>query len=191
MRIKILTATLAAFCVFALGGTAAAHVLIRDKSAKLGAELHISPDDDPVAGKESVLYFSIESKVANFNPDKYTRTIQITDDAGFKDVALVKWNKQTLYVSYTFPHTGVYSLRMTLEENSAGIDAPTYEFNYNLRVSRGLSGGANDSNASLSAEIGFIILVCLLISLRIFSHDRKQRAVQGLIDNAKKFKKGK
>ncbi len=105
-----------------------AHVVIRDETNSVGAVLHITPDDDPVAGDKANLYFSIE----NQSLVRSNVTIAITDEATGQ-IANVEasMNSSSVSAEYVFPSRGVYSINLKV----SGVE--NYNFSYTQRVTKG------------------------------------------------------
>ncbi|MEO7904526.1 MAG: hypothetical protein ABIR91_01885 [Candidatus Saccharimonadales bacterium] len=111
--------------------TASAHVLLRDDSQQFGAVLHITPDDDPIAGEPAKMYFDVQNQM----PYKETAMLTIINLATNADVTVpVSISTSSLVATYTFPDQGVYRLSLTI------VSEQRYTFTYEQLVSRGQRG---------------------------------------------------
>lgn len=158
-RCLLMAAVCAGFLL--MPGTADAHVLLRDESKKIGAILHVSPADDPIAGSQSNLLFDIQLPDTDLRQLK--ARLEITDVEGQRVRMPVTLSGSSGGVDYTFPVQGAYQLKMTVESSDA-----TYVFNYAQRVTRGVSGSALDNQSYAWAEavlVGCGVLMMLLLIL--------------------------
>src|SRR6478672_7835545 len=64
-----------------------AHVIIRDDASKVGAVLHVTPDDDPVAGEHSDLFFSLENQSLDGSVVSISITNTETNETDVPDVS--------------------------------------------------------------------------------------------------------
>ncbi len=144
--------------------TASAHVLISDDTKSIGAVLHVVPDDDPIAGQPSNLFFDIQTQ--NINKD--TAKLIITDTTASEAVNVpIKVGSNSVTADYTFPAQGVYRLSLTVSSDKA------YTFNYSQRVSQGVTGSALDKTTYPLANLAlvfcgtaFLFLLIILINHR-------------------------
>ncbi|KKW02902.1 MAG: hypothetical protein UY35_C0010G0010 [Candidatus Saccharibacteria bacterium GW2011_GWC2_48_9] len=133
-KIRVVCALLCVVAVPMLQNTAAhAHVLITDETNSMGAVLHITPDDDPIAGSSSHIFFDIQDD--RYQNASYEANLAIVDQRG--DRSDVDTDISGSYVSarYTFAAQGVYKLELTVRRGNA-----SEIFTVNQRVSRGTSG---------------------------------------------------
>lgn len=133
--------------------TASAHVLITDETKQAGAILHVIPDDDPIAGQESSLFFDIQGQ----SLESAVLTVK-----GTQIEIPVTVDKNTVSANYVFPTQGVYNLVLTAQSS----DGQNHTFNYSQRVSRGVVGSALDRPSYSWAEAVIVAVVCsFLVSL--------------------------
>ena len=158
---KILIITLI-LCLF-LPYPASAHVLLQDSRHTMGAVLHVSPDDDPVAGEPSSLVFDIQDQT--ITSKNYSFTLQIFDPAGSPQVIPTSINDTTISAAYIFPAQGLYRLELRADPIEAAKQPLT--FTHNQLISRGLASANGPSPKSEVAEIGLIASSCGLIVLGI------------------------
>jgi hypothetical protein len=124
-----------------LPATAHAHVLITDQTRKVGAELHVDPADDPVAGKKSTLFFDLES---------------LTPSAAKLDIAAsghtvavpVTISGYTVSASYVFPAQDAYKLSLQVT-----AEGQPYIFQYSQAVTAGAATGPATKRESGWAKV--------------------------------------
>lgn len=150
--------------LFMLTPSAQAHVLVTDQSGAEGAILHINPDDDPVAGQSSVLFFDAQNNLLNNSVVKLT----IENQEGLKEVVDGKISGSLATIDYTFPVQGVYKLTFVVSSGQKD-----YTFVQDWRVARGDTASASGEPHYAWAEvlllasgIGFGLLVILAINHR-------------------------
>lgn len=148
--------------VVALPHTASAHVLIRDETQTVGAVLHITPDDDPVAGEQSELYFDIQGAVID------SAELQITDGADQVIDVPTEVENNTIQALHTFPSQGVYDLRL------AAVSGDTrYELNHAQRVTRGTVITPLSRPSYAWAEMALIASACTFLLLMIIAYSHR------------------
>jgi xanthine/uracil/vitamin C permease (AzgA family) len=167
MKRLLLLCSLAMLVVFMTPTIASAHVLVMDESKSAGAILHITPDDDPIAGQSATLYFDMQGKRA-----ADTRvTLAIKDDYGAASQVSIEPGEakgSLITASYIFPKQGVYTITFTVRQ-----DDRTYTFAQSQRVARGVSGSALDRPTYAWAEaltagcgVGLAVLVIVAFNRR-------------------------
>lgn len=158
------------------GQTVSAHVLIMDNSGSIGAILHVAPDDDPVAGQPSSLYFDIQSQT--FSQHQHSISLYVTDQQGQQTQIPITSIGNTARATYTFPVQGAYKLVLAANTKNVATDH-THTFTYTQRVSRGVAGSALDKPTYAWAEMLLIAGMVLTALLAItFLNRRKSIAVQ-------------
>ena len=148
--------------VFFVSHAASAHVLITDGTNKMGAVLHIIPDDDPVAGEPATLYFDMQT---NENP---TVELRIQNKSGNNETLTMKVDGALATIEYTFPSQGVYELTFNVKTSSS-----VYTFTQSQRISRGVSSSALDQPdyawaqvALITSVVGVLVLIILAVNNR-------------------------
>jgi hypothetical protein len=150
--------------------TTYAHVLIRDDNTGVGAILHITPDDDPVAGQKAQLFFDIQDKNAVFRVPYSAYQLFVTDENGVQAAIQIQNTDNTLAADYVFPARGAYKLTLTsgnyLKANKVQID-------YSLRVSRGV-GSDSVSRSTIWPQLGVVAsLASVAVLMTIGFNNRK------------------
>lgn len=128
---------------------AKAHTVLRDSISGTGAVLHITPDDDPIAGEQSSMFFGIQG--TSLMHGQTTAQVTITDDKGQATSATSRVAESGVAADFTFPRQGLYTLALSVEQNGKKL----YSFSQSQRVSRGLSNSA-PVRAPVWAEAGLV-----------------------------------
>lgn len=168
---KLLFAILLIFALLP-ANHANAHVFITDDSNQQGAVLHITPDDDPIAGDQSTLNLDTQK----LNREIKKSTLTITDPRGATTDVSLDTNGTLHQAKYTFPTQGTYQLTFTLKT----IDS-SMTFSRSQRVTRGVASGALSRPNYTWARLGllasgieFLVLVILVTNRR---HDIARQSV--------------
>jgi hypothetical protein len=155
---------------------ASAHVLIQDDTHSVGAVLHITPDDDPIAGQPAQLFYDVKNEL--FQSNVFRPTLQIADATGKHEDVKITHSGTTVNATYTFPAQGVYDLKLTLSSPDK-----TYVFTLAQRVSRGTPAVVATANPDYAwADTALIASICGGIALGVvgFNHRRQIRANRNL-----------
>ncbi|MDB5175970.1 MAG: hypothetical protein JWM81_828 [Candidatus Saccharibacteria bacterium] len=143
--------------ILGLQGNASAHVVIKDDTAKTGVVFHITPDDDPVAGEASQLFFDFEQPA-----DNYSFGIKIINASGKVTNSFVTVNKQTVSTNYIFPEQGLYHIELTAQAKRPGITSLHYDAHQQVERGAGQKTISNHTAAKVSLLGGMAALVVLL-----------------------------
>ena len=141
--------------------TASAHVLIQDVTGTVGAVLHITPGDDPVAGMPSTISLSIDDTSLSENNSKFT--IKNKADESIDAIQYTQ-NKGTLTAEYVFPTQGTYELRIMVRTTKN----KNYDFTYVQRVSKGVGTNIEDSTHPLARFIFLSTSIALVYTIVFF-----------------------
>ena len=148
-----------------------AHVLITDQTTTKGAILHVMPDDDPIAGQDTVFYFDTQNQLAAQGSNV---KLDILDENGSSKEVEAKVDGSLATATYIFPTQGIYKLTFTVNSNGQ-----TYIFEQSQRVSRGVSASALSKPTYAWAEMLLVtcfVLFALLVVM--FINRRKDIATQ-------------
>jgi hypothetical protein len=146
-----------------------AHVLKIDGS--IGAILHINPEDEPVAGKQSDFFFEFKDKTGKFTPEKCDCSfIVLQNGKTLVTESLFQTNAkpdlQNAIVSFTFPEKDIYIVRVTGKPLSAGT-FQAFTLDYTIRVDKGV-GEQPKPNAILDnwfvAHMPHILILIVLVA---------------------------
>lgn len=144
-------------CLFVLPRQALAHVLKSDGS--IGAVIHISPDDDPIAGNVSNFYFEFKDKKNKFDPAVCECIVTITE--GKEEI----YSERLFYndpnpslshasFSFTFPKKDIYKV-VIKGEPGEGADFDKFTFEYDVRVEREASIIQSGNDVGAFGQSGF------------------------------------
>lgn len=152
--ITLLTIT---FLFFSSPMYASAHVLKTDGT--IGAVMHVTPEDDPIAGDRSDFFFEFKDTQNRFQPAMCECVVHVIENG--KQIysrALFAENTnpslQNTSFSYTFPKRGVYSLQVVGKPLTPGV-FPKFQLTYDIRVDRISENKTESSTASESAATNF------------------------------------
>lgn len=166
MRRVFLLAGLVVFAVIAQSQTALAHVLVADDSNTNGAIVHITPDDDPVAGEPATIYFDAQEQLLD---DTAVVSVMITDGSSASAVTNIKKDGSLITVQYVFPAQGLYTLTFTINS-----DGKTYVFERSQRIARGVSAEALEQKQYAWAEMLLVASGASSAALAIVAWNRRQ-----------------
>lgn len=154
-----------------LHGTAKAHVLVPDTSHKVGAVLHVDPDDDPVAGQPSTLIFDIQQ----LKLSDYTASLTITESGQAPASVPAAVSGSAITASYTFPMQDRYLADLTLTPK-AGSPATVHKYTFQAaqRVARGTVGSALDRPSFAWAETTLAVCGAFALVLGIIGVNRRR-----------------
>ena len=130
---------------------ASAHMFIKDPIAGAGAVLHITPDDDPVAGEQSGFLFDIKH-TSPVGQDS-SANLAITDEQNNTITVPTVIKEGAASVKYTFAKQGLYKLVLTVKKG----EKQTHIFTLDQRVSRGIISGGTTRSTPLWAGAGLLV----------------------------------
>lgn len=163
-KLPILTLAMCALGVI-FTTSASAHVLITEPGTSVGAILHIQPDDDPVAGEPSSLFFDVQGTLVQGQKNKVT----ITDEAGSIVEPPITTQQNSITTEHTFPSQGVYIIQLTIGEHT---------LTQSQRVSRGAIVNTIDTDRHQIAEIGLLVSATAVIVLGIVAINRRNTILE-------------
>jgi hypothetical protein len=133
MRLLIPT-TVMTLCL--LASPVLAHELLTDQ--KIGAVIHVEPNDEPVAGEQAVVFFQFKDIDDEFTPQACDCEVSILQEERqiyitqlWQDVA--EPTLDNAYVKYTFPQAGEYEVRIHGEPRT-GSEFAHFELEYDVHV---------------------------------------------------------
>ncbi len=158
--------------------TVSAHVLIRDKEANVGAIFHLTPDDDPIAGEDSILYFDIQDQASLVRIPYDGYDLFITNDQDTTTQVETATLGSSVSAQYLFPGQGVYKLELRSQ--------PKYDvfqkvsLTHTLRVDRGIiiDGRVPPTSRHAWAEILLILSISSLILIAIYIYNNRHNIVR-------------
>lgn len=115
---------------------AAAHVVARDESSNSGVLVHSTPNDDPIVGIQSELFFELQDDT--LSTKNFIYTIEVLSPNNTKElITTYVLGDKTIGAKYTFPQIGSY--RFLLEGKPSyisGISPRTVRFTHTQYVQR-------------------------------------------------------
>lgn len=128
-------------------GVAPTYAHFLETNGKVGATIHIDPDDDPIVGQPATIYFDIKNKSNTFKLSECNCKVTI-----LKDGRWAFYHPLTeLSVSYTFPAKGTYTIKLS----GTPYDEDAYEpftMSQTIKVDRVDSGSTFTLNFSSFAS---------------------------------------
>lgn len=129
---------------------AAAHMFSKDTMSSSGAVLHITPDDDPIAGESASMIFSIHGLS---DAEQSSARLIITDDQNHEAIVPAHIRSGAVVAEYTFPRQGLYKISLSIEQDGR----QTHQFMQSQRVNRGIISNATvKSDTPLWAVVGAV-----------------------------------
>lgn len=173
-------------CVFADAQSTNAHVLITDDSLGAGAVLHITPDDDPIAGEPSDIFIEIRSNVLNTTDYQFELFVKDEDGAARKIITNTS-GYQGISANYIFPNQGVYALELIATPTSQNGMHLRTSFRHVQRVARGVLAQDPAPHPRYSwAEAGVILALSLMMVILIIMINRRRVILQFTRDESKR-----
>ncbi len=165
-RYALLIIAVLSFCGLA-SSQVSAHVLLQDDTGTLGAILHVNPDDDPIAGEESTMFFDVHDE--QFVVRSYIMYVFVTLPSGAIEQIPASTAGTTVSLAYTFPERGVYNLAF-----HAVSPSDTRIFTHSIRVSRGVSGSVLGQPQYEWAEALVVFSVAACMGASAFAYNRRK-----------------
>ncbi len=148
--------------LFFLPIAVSAHVL--ETQGSLGAVLHIDPDDSPIAGEPSGIFFEFKDKANRFKLENCNCHL-IIERANSKIYDQVFTTASG--GSFTFPAQDVYSVKAVGSPKTGNVFEP-FELSYSIRVERGLTDAAV-SGPSPKKTVPILIIGIVLLFGSLFA----------------------
>lgn len=144
------------------------HILVQSDSRDSSMIVHVIPDDDPIAGEKSSIFFDIKSNKISNSISDYSLTIS-SDRMEPQLVEVQEVGDYGVKVDYTFPYQGVYQIELL------SVSSPEERFIFSQRVSRGVT----DTNSIESinnewAEAGLIVGISMIVVILILIINRRR-----------------
>ncbi len=118
--------------------SASAHVLKTDGS--IGAVLHISPEDDPIAGKSTDFFFEFKDRDNRFKPESCDcKGIIIQDEKEIYSSTIFQngsnANLESAVFSFAFPEKDIYKVQVSGKPIEGNLFQP-FTLAWDIRVAR-------------------------------------------------------
>lgn len=191
-RSKILISLLGIYIFSCSFQTAEAHTL--KTSGSVGAVVHVSPEDDPIAGEPTDFFFEFKDKDGKFTPENCDcKVIVLKSGQEAYSAPLFQSNTDPSLTnasfSYTFPEKDIYKVKITGNPLTPGA-FETFNLEYDIRVARETENklSTNQANSPEPEKSGFVYWVSthiphliggfLVVALLIFALIKQQSAVK-------------
>lgn len=173
MRLRhFISLLLVVFVLIASVKPAQAHVLFVDRNTNIAAIFHSNPNDDPIAGERSELYFDVQDKNTNVRIPYSGYDLYVTDESGQETILITRASGSTVSTNYIFPAQGLYLL--SLRSQSKYDTFQKVAINGSIRIERGLGIAAPRKDSELPT-IGIIAgLTATSLLAILFINNRKK-----------------
>ena len=162
--------------------TASAHVVINSNSDKSHAIVHVSPDDDPIAGSEAVLFFDIKSELTSNSTHDFD--LAISSKYGTQSVLVEEVGARGVRSRYIFPDQGEYLIRLTAKD---GSNDEIFEFSQ--QVSRGVSRSHSTKRLNdFWTELTMVVSLVSLAAIMVIVINRRQQILAYTHDSIRRKK---
>ena len=112
--------------------SASAHFYVTDANTGVKAIFHVTPDHDPIAGKESIISFDFAK--TGFEADKFSYLLTVKSTKTEAVTVPVEVSGNVVLTDYVFPSQGFYNITLTATGKN---DSSVSTLQYGQRVSRG------------------------------------------------------
>jgi hypothetical protein len=154
---------------------ATAHILVMDSTEQVGAVVHITPDDDPIAGEPASIYMDIQGAAISDQSHEYSFTV--TDVSGAEVSLPIAAAGSTVSIGYAFPQQGHYRLTLTATPK-IGTTTQSYTFSFGQRVTRGVAYGVIRKPQHPLAEGILIAVGCAFVLVCAAFYYRRKEILQ-------------
>lgn len=157
-----------------------AHTLKTDGT--VGAVLHVSPDDDPVAGVNTDFFFELKDTKNVVTPENCECIATVIQNG--KEIysqSLFQTNAspslEDASFSYVLPQKDLYTIQITGKPNNGTSFAP-FTLSWDLRVARDSTNNAPESGRNLLVTAFPIVVAfaAIILFVRIVSGKKKRSA---------------
>jgi len=154
---KKIISLLLLFVLFYSPSTIFAHILVTDNL--IGAVIHIDPDDDPIAKKESTFFFDFKDKSDKLDLSECNCEFQVFENGNkiYSQPLTPLEENGSATATYTFPKKGVYMVKVVGTSVNSSFDP--FTLSYDVRVSRSVSNNASSIFSYVSNETLLILLI--------------------------------
>lgn len=163
-------------------------------SGSVGAVVHVSPEDDPIAGEPTDFFFEFKDKNGKFKPENCDCKVTVLK-SGTEAYSAPLFQNNTdpsltsASFSYTFPEKDIYTVKIAGNPATPGSFEP-FNLAYDIRVAReseskivGQPGTTEERKKSgivywVSTHIPHLIGGALVLAFLIFDLIKQQRAAR-------------
>ena len=124
--------------VFFYGTTSSAFAHVLKTNGSVGAVMHVTPDDDPIAGEKSDFYLEFKDTENKFNPKNCDCVITISQSGEeiFSQQLFTNnadSNSSQASFSFTFPKRDIYTITITGKPTRESV-FQNFTLSYHVRV---------------------------------------------------------
>lgn len=148
-----------------------AHVLFVDKNTNVAAVFHSNPNDDPIAGENSELFFDIQDASSSVRIPYSGYDLMVTNETGERTTISTTASGTSVKAEYVFPSQGLYKLSLRSQPKYDQFQKVVIEGS--LRINRGI-GSSQVVQSNALPTTGLIVSLTALAMLAIvFSNNRQ------------------
>jgi hypothetical protein len=181
-------------CIFPMAQPTWAHVESHDR--KIGAILHIDPDDDPIVGQPATFYFEFKDQNNKFQPAKCNCVFLVSENGNVLYTnSLTAGNSNptldNLSQSFTFPQKDVYQVQVKGTPLTPN-DFQSFTLNYDVRVAKDsgsaqvpavvMPGMTDEQSASIpnwfQTHAVFLVGISIIVLFLFGTFIRRQLAIK-------------
>ena len=180
---KYIVAILLLITLFIVPRTADAHFLATDK--KIGAVLHVDPNDEPVAGQQASFFFDFKDQTNKFTSQNCDCTFLI-NEAGktiYSQELFQNSNKPNLHIAsatFIFPQKDVYQVQVVGKPKVANAFQPftlSWDFRVDQEVDPQVTGQQSNTSSKytrfiLIFGITFVLVIGFLIYSKLIRNNK-------------------
>lgn len=146
-----------------------AHVLRSDGT--VGAVMHVTPEDDPIAGEPSDFYFEFKDTASRFSPEacNCVITIKKAGEEVYSQPLFINNsnpNLQNASFSYTFPEKNVYTVEISGKPKT-NDSFTSFTLTYDLRVEREKTPEESQNTESFWDRYGIVVVAMVIAILAV------------------------
>jgi len=145
-----------------------AHMLLKDTQSEQGTVLHITPDDDPIAGQQSALLYDIQG--ISPSHEHLTAILLVVDDQNHETSVMAHVRENTVAADFTFPKQGLYTLILNIQQDNKQIR----QFTESQRVSRGTINSTAMRSIPPWAGVGLLCTALAAIAVAGIAFSRRK-----------------
>lgn len=154
-------------------GVAYAHFPVEDAKTGLYASFHITPDHDPIAGKQSTITYDFGGSEQSATDYTFLLTIKPIKDESTQ--VAIDVDAEVVSAHYTFPTRGFYTVNLHAIPKNGGEAS---DLLYSQRVSRGIpqkTDSFNGFEVGVIAAVLGLSLTVVVLTLKDGSIERHKR----------------
>jgi hypothetical protein len=160
-------------CVLLVPRQVAAHVLVQDTVGKTGAIVHFSPNDNPIAGESTGIFYDVQT---GQDLNQAALHLRVTTENNSIDEAVPLTAKgHTVSGAFEFPARGLYFLILTIDSKVDGPKVEPLTFKYSLQVAKSSHGSDPAPQVPAWTTFGMVMSVWLFAALGLIAFRRRKQ----------------